>query len=223
MSQQRMVEYMFESIVDEYRIELPVSVIEAIEEFVLPLVLESMDVTLEAYNLDEDNNDGYTIGSYGWKNLSKRMSRALFHHNVISITEESPNDFVLLIDGFKFRVHKVDPDTLLPKGGKAAKQAAKDLWLALPFMDQSPKEQTSLYLGYVVDPDFGVKKAFLANMVAAEMDSDKVFCVPLHTYFNYDEQLVDSGVNVNIPEVEPTPKQLVARRLPKNSNQYETE
>ncbi|WFS63413.1 hypothetical protein LF599_04410 [Pseudodesulfovibrio thermohalotolerans] len=204
---------MTESFLDDFRVELPQSTIDLIGKHVLPLIHESVDVTLEAYFLDEQYNDGYTIGAYGWRNNFNRLL-SIPSDCGIEVREESPNDLVLCVDKFKLRVHKVNPEDLLPRGGKAAKQAAKDLKLPLPFLQSPPDNQVNLYVGYVVDPDFGIRKAFIGNMISVEHDSDKVYCVPLHTFFDHEnEQIVDSGANVRIPESEPETKQLVGRRI----------
>ncbi|WP_419778808.1 hypothetical protein [Maridesulfovibrio sp.] len=204
-----------DSFLDSYRIQIPAHTTDLIAQHVLPRIFDSVDVALEAYFLDEEFNDGYSIGSYGWRNAFNRLS-AIPRDSGIEVREDAPNDLVLSVDGFKFRVHKVDPEDLLPRGGKAAKRAAKDINLPLPFMEAPATDQVNLYVGYVVDRDFGVRKAFIGNMISVEHNSDKVQCVPLYTLYDGEtEQVVDSGVNVRIPDSEPSTKQLVGREVRK--------
>jgi hypothetical protein len=114
-----------ESIVDAYR--LPDVVIERLKRDIVPHIIAASESALEAHSIGGKYSGQYIIGTHAYSIAANRILLEVRRCGDWDVVARS-NDIILntVHDGktYSFRIHRVDPDSREPRGGKMAKQAA---------------------------------------------------------------------------------------------------
>lgn len=105
---------------------IPQAVIEKLNKHVTPHIVEACHRALQAYEMAEPYGDQYVLGTFVFGTIANRLRYALSSTEVT--IDEIANDIVVKVvnEGhtYSFRVHRVDTQTRVPRGGKRVKQAA---------------------------------------------------------------------------------------------------
>jgi hypothetical protein len=148
-------------------------VVPFVEEHLLPMIQQSVEVCKASY-LSDPFNDSYTFGTQLWRNAWNRLRATATYEDCPFEQCGKGNEYKLKIGRFVLRNHRIDHDTQLPNGAKAAKAAAHEqLELFAADQDRILDEIDNIIIAIDADPEDGLLEVFIAPIIPLERDSNK--------------------------------------------------
>lgn len=137
---------------------IPAHVLRCIEEDIVPHIIECSNNTQNAFDIDPTYNNNYTVGTYSWNNLFQRCISSLNRTRWTVRTYE--NDLTVSIihkkKTYEFRIHRCDPITRVPTGGKQAKACACGQLMLSDEIEHTVRTKAHLTIGYDLDAFLGL-------------------------------------------------------------------
>ncbi|MYL82750.1 hypothetical protein GTA51_06315 [Desulfovibrio aerotolerans] len=171
-------------------------VVTALKQDVVPLIVDSCRIARDAYDLDPEFNDNYTLGTYSWRNLFNR-SRELdkFSWDV----KRSENDLRLYYKKSSWprslRVHRCDELTRIPTGGKRAKKVACGQGFLSFEVENLAFENYELVIVYDFDAFRGLGKIQVVKLSGVSLR--EVLALPVATLYQAEP--------IDVLDIEGTP------------------
>lgn len=183
------------------RLILPQGLVRSLRSEIVPAIRASVDVGYEAYDLDPTHNDQQNLSHYTWRNLLNRMKGL---ESSLWQVKTSSNDLRLVAkvgrSEYVFRIHRVNPKTRLPRGGRLAKKAAFEAQWRFLSAELEEKflsfNKGNMIIGYDLSEVTGLGKITVEMLIPTTKKNTPI-ALTLHTLYEsdaYTEQHTDLAV-----------------------------
>lgn len=147
-----------------------------VQEHLLPEIQHALEVCVKSY-LEDEFNDTYTFGTHFWKNTWNRFETVTKLDDCPFELEGKRNEYKLKIGPYVLRHHRINKQSKLPNGARAAKSSAdyKQMVQLKLFGDQieAPEDVENIVLAIDADIKNGLKEVFLGEIIPLDLESKR--------------------------------------------------
>lgn len=145
-----------------------------VREHLLPEIIESVEVCIKCFYIDELFNDSWTFGTQLWKNSWNRFKSVSQEYDDCPFEISGKgNEYKLKIGPYTFRHHRIDDVSKLPSGAKAAKASAEKQLSLFGDVWEAPVEIDNIVLAIDADVQKGLKEVFIGELEQKNLETKK--------------------------------------------------
>lgn len=161
---------------EELKIETLEDLVPHVQEHLFPEIRQAVEVCVKAY-LEDEFNDTYTFGTHFWKNTWNRFETVAELEDCPFGVHGKRSDYKLKIGPYVIRHHRINKQSRLPNGAKAAKSSAdyKHMVQMNLFTGQIEAQEDAEIIVLAIDADAksGLNEIFLGEITPLDLESKK--------------------------------------------------